>query len=567
NLPPKGQESRDGGGEVPKRKILLSYTSNPQTTAAYLERALRKKHDVRSYGPRIGNDTLKEWDLEKIGERVTDHDIPYSTPDIGKVIEDLAPEWNPDLFLWIETGVWFPIEGFKSLPCPSACYLIDTHLNLDGHLELARDFDYIFLAHRQYIPRFHEAGFKNVYWIPVACDPLIHGRGGRGGGEKLHDITFVGSLNNQRRVELLNLIKKRYKLHYERCFLERMAEVFTESRIVFNNAVKNDLNMRVFEVMASGSMLLTDEAPGSGLDELFSDREHLVIYNEDNLIELIDYYLNHPKELEEIAMRGEREVLAHHTYDHRIDEMLAYIDMGDQESDSVEKVTISDTPQGETDYYRQDRRDVELLIPEGAKRILDVGCGEGILGKRLLERGAVEVVGVEMTSRAAERAEQNLSTVLCGNIEEIALPFDDDYFDSIIMADVLEHLKDPLGTLIKVKRCLAPGGVIAVSVPNVRYYGVIDMLVEGRWEYADSGILDRDHLRFFTFKEISALLTEAGFEITGVTTNLDPRYNELSPNADTISFGRVALKDLKPQEIRDLFVTQYLIRGEKSMKA
>ncbi|MFQ5330078.1 MAG: glycosyltransferase [Thermodesulfobacteriota bacterium] len=568
NLQPPAQESSDGGGKATKWKILLSYTSNPQTTAAYMERALRKKHDVKSYGPRISDDTLKKWDLEKIRARVADHDIPYSTPHIGTIIDGLAPEWRPDLFLWIETGVWFPMEGFRELPCPSACYLIDTHLNLAGHLELARNFDYIFLAHRQYIPDFHEAGFKNVYWLPVACDPLIHGRGqrrrGKGEeGDKLYDISFVGSLNQERRVKLLDRIRERYNLHYERCFLERMAEVFGQSRIVFNNAVKNDLNMRVFEVMAAGSMLLTDEAPGSGLDEFFKDREHLVIYNDENVLELIDYYLKNPQKLEEIAMRGESEALAHHTYDHRVDEMLASIDKRSEDTEGTVQSVISGSSDVESDYYRQDRRDVELLIPEGARRILDVGCGEGVLGKRLLERGAVEVVGVEMTSRAAERAEKNLSRVLCGNIEDMDLPFDDGYFDSIIMADVLEHLQDPLGALMKVKERLAPGGVLAVSVPNVRYYGVMDMLAEGRWKYADSGILDRDHLRFFTFREISDLLTEAGFEITGVTRNLDPRYNDLSPNADTLSFGRVTLKNLKPQELRDLFVTQYLIRGEK----
>ena len=66
------------------------------------------------------------------------------------------------------------------------------------------------------------------------------------------------------------------------------------ANIVFNEAVNNDLNMRVFEALCSGRLLVTDEAPGSGLKDMFQDNKHLVIYNEDNLIERIRYYLDHP---------------------------------------------------------------------------------------------------------------------------------------------------------------------------------------------------------------------------------------------------------------------------------
>lgn len=215
------------------------------------------------------------------------------------------------------------------------------------------------------------------------------------------------------------------------------------------------------------------------------------------------------------------------------------------------------------DYYSQERSDAESLIPEGAKRILDVGCGEGMLGKRLLEKGAQEVFGIEIEPQVAERAKENLSGVVCGNLEEIDIPFERAYFDCIILTDILEHLKDPLSALKKFKGYLNDSGVIVASIPNVRYYGVINMLVNGRWEYRDSGILDRGHLRFFTMKEIEYLFNDAGFEITGINTNIDQRYHALKdPFSGEISFGRVSLKDLKPEEIKDLFVFQYLIRAK-----
>ena len=218
-----------------------------------------------------------------------------------------------------------------------------------------------------------------------------------------------------------------------------------------------------------------------------------------------------------------------------------------------------------SDYFRQERREVEEIVPKDAKRILDVGCGEGILGRRLLAKGASEVVGIEISRDVCNNAKQNLTSVICGNIEEIALSFDEGYFDCMIFADILEHLKDPLSLLIKLRQNLSDSGVVVASIPNVRHYGIMNMLAQGRWRYENYGILDRTHLRFFTKKEIEILFADAGFEITGITANSDPTYDHLSdPYSGEITFGRVTLKGLTPEEIRDLFVVQYIIRAQKA---
>lgn len=219
-----------------------------------------------------------------------------------------------------------------------------------------------------------------------------------------------------------------------------------------------------------------------------------------------------------------------------------------------------------SEYYSQSREDIESLIPLSVSRVLDIGCGEGILGKRLLERGAKEVTGVEINSSACEKAARNISRVICGNIEELDLPFEDGYFDCIILGDVLEHLKDPAAVLVKLGRTLSDTGEVIASIPNIRYYGILNMLVEGYWSYADYGILDRTHLRFFTRKEMEGLFQKAGYELSGISSvNIDPSYNSVSdPGLSEVSFGRVTLKGLSPEEIRDLFVIQYLIRAKKT---
>ncbi|VAX34436.1 hypothetical protein MNBD_NITROSPIRAE03-517, partial [hydrothermal vent metagenome] len=188
-----------------------------------------------------------------------------------------------------------------------------------------------------------------------------------------------------------------------------------------------------------------------------------------------------------------------------------------------------------------------------------------LLGGRLLEKGAIEVVGIEFSPDVCEKAERNLTEVICGDIEEINLPFDEGYFDCMILADILEHLKDPLSTLKKLRKHLSDSGCVVASIPNVRYHGIINMLVEGHWKYEDCGILDRTHLRFFTKNEIESLFKEAEFEITGITANIDPAYNSLSdPLSGEISFGRVSLSGLAPEELRDLFVFQYLLKAQKT---
>jgi starch synthase len=212
------------------------------------------------------------------------------------------------------------------------------------------------------------------------------------------------------------------------------------------------------------------------------------------------------------------------------------------------------------DYYRQERKDVEALIPGNAQHILDVGCGEGILGKRLLEKGVKEVVGIEINQDVCDRAKKNLSRIIHGDIEEIELTFDAGHFDCVVLADILEHLRYPLLTLKKLKRYLSHSGTLVASIPNIRYWGIINMLVEGHWKYADYGILDKTHLRFFTKKEIEGLFTDLGFEITCVHANIDHKYYELhNAFSGEIAFGRVLLQRLATEELQDLFVTQYII--------
>jgi len=170
------------------------------------------------------------------------------------------------------------------------------------------------------------------------------------------------------------------------------------------------------------------------------------------------------------------------------------------------------TFQPEKTCYTAQRAEIVQLIPQEAKRILDIGCGRGYLGRTLKAVRSLEIVGVELNPAMAEEASTYLDQVFTADVETFALPYPPEAFDCIIMADILEHLVDPWQTLARYVPFLSPDGVLVLSLPNVQHYRVIGHLILGEWEYQESGILDSGHLRFFTLKSLRTLLKSANLE-------------------------------------------------------
>lgn len=541
--------------EKVRKNVLMDFVSYPATTAHYLERAFRKNHNVITCGSQINEDIVKLWNLEALNWEVTPQDIYRGNETtLQEVMGCLPDEWKPDFYLWVETGLSDIPRDLGQHKLPKVCYLIDTHINFDRHLEVARSFDFVFLAQKAYVQPMIRAGIDNVMWLPLACDPEIHGKVEL---PKSCDVGFVGSISSKpdRRNHLLGRINKQFELDCQRKFMNEMAEHFSKSKIVFNNAINNDLNMRVFEALCSGSLLVTDPANGSGLKELFEDKEHLVVYDDDQLEETISHYLVNDVVREKIAAQGRNEVLARHTYEHRINEMIQILDNrieGSNESESQDDKSSS--------YYQNVRHDLIPLVPDNAKCILEVGCAAGMTGRELKKRSGAFVAGIEMNNKAACAAKNVLDDVVQGNIEDIELPYSKNSFDCILFADVLEHLIDPLSVLQKVRPLMKNKGTIVASIPNVQFHGVVHQLIEGNWTYEKEGILDETHLRFFTFKEIEKLFSQAGYSIARVDEVLDPQYEKFSDqNATSLNFGRTQIKDLTAEEIKRFFVFQYLV--------
>lgn len=303
--------------------VWLGYVSYPVTAAAYFERALRRMLHCVTLGPILPTHLITDWKLEQMKLPILPHDISTSfTPDMGKIMATVGEENRPDLFLFIESVGGFSPKNMPALKCPTACYLIDNHVSLTAQLEWAKQFDYVFIAQRAYLDEFKKIN-THSYWLPLGCDPEIHFKYP---AEKLYDICFAGGfINGARRHNLLKLLEENFNFGYDRIFWDEMALFFSQSKIVFNNAYKDDLNMRYFEALSIGSLMLADMAHGSGLEELFIPTEEYALYTDDTLVDVVRYYLKHDDLRKQIAGNGRKTVHTAHTYAHRVFDLLSVI--------------------------------------------------------------------------------------------------------------------------------------------------------------------------------------------------------------------------------------------------
>lgn len=327
---------KQGMVEMKTFHVWLAYVAYPVTTAVYFERALRQHVRTTTIGPRLPAELIERWQLQNMKLPLYDLNIPTSsTPDMEQLISATDQADYPDLYLWVESvGGHYPLN-LQALPCQKACYLVDSHLNLPMHLEWAQQFDHVFIAQKEYLNDFRQRGIK-AHWLPLGCDPVIHCRTN---DQKSYPVGFVGSIQpGTRREALLTKLNNQIPVHYERCFWDEMTRLFCRSKIVFNEAVRNDLNMRVFEVMSTGTMLLTDLARNSGQELLFRDGEDYAVYRDSTIADTARFYLENESLREQIAARGQLLVHNAHTYSHRIDDLLAVSLKGKPDTWSAEEL-------------------------------------------------------------------------------------------------------------------------------------------------------------------------------------------------------------------------------------
>ena len=285
--------------------ILLLSNYSIGCVPFYVKRAIDKLgHSVFPFGP--------DHDGDGWTRCTTDIDVNEVIDRIGKHV---------DLVLCVEasTGTKFFPRGLAEVKAPTAWWGIDNHLNYRWHKEYGNLFDVAFFAQKDYLVKAQQYGTGNVHWLPLGCDEGIHSDKKL---ERIYDVSFVGNLTPNRKKFFasigtpVNLVSGAY--------LDEMAIVYSQSKIVLNISAREDLNMRAFEAMCAGALLVTQRID-AGIRDLFEEGKHFVFHDIYNAGNVVRHYLTHAEERETIARAGKEKVIGENTYGIRVEHVLSTV--------------------------------------------------------------------------------------------------------------------------------------------------------------------------------------------------------------------------------------------------
>ena len=227
-----------------------------------------------------------------------------------------------DLYLRIDHGDYKYDIPAHLKPC--AFYAIDTHLGKPYKKikEQAGHYDFVFCAQKSGAVKLKRDTGIEAEWIPIACDPEIHKDLKI---ERRLDIAFVGTEGKKNlRGELLNLLAQRYPNSYiGRADSRLISNIYSSAKIGFNYSINNDINMRIFEVLSCGALLVTNRIKDNGFEELFSDGKNVISYaSPEELYKKINHYLANEEEAKKIADAGHTLAVSSCTYKERLKQML-----------------------------------------------------------------------------------------------------------------------------------------------------------------------------------------------------------------------------------------------------
>lgn len=296
-----------------------------------------------SFGRNDGSPLYYCEALKKMPDVQVEHLVPDETAEkFGNFDYTFWVDWGEDGLPWER---WYP-KGDK---WGKKIYVVsDTHITKEGRdyrFETALRFDYVFFNQKRAMSEFSEwiinhnikgSTLKSWHWLPHAVEPIAYPHFNI---IKKYDVCFIGHLQDRKnyngfsRIDALDKLFADFPNFYFGTrspikpginMFEDAARKFCMSKVVFNISITDDVNMRVFESMATGSFLLTNNIPTIG--DIFKNGEHLVLYDSLNdMIDKADYYIKHDEEREKIALQGQKEVLEKHTYAYRIKKILDVI--------------------------------------------------------------------------------------------------------------------------------------------------------------------------------------------------------------------------------------------------
>lgn len=441
-----------------KPRVCIFASESLLHWTAYYVRAFRKQAEVMVIGPRFEPENHDYPDWDAVAGNLVENDIISDSPDAIARLQLLPEGWDPQLLVVIQSAD-VRIRGLGRVGCPTVRLSVDSWHD-PSEFEYAYQYDFVFLAQKALMKYMRRTGCCRVFWLPLGCDPEHHYP--PPANTPAYDIAFVGSthftVNRQRRARLERLQEHVRVAAQFGLGPEATAALYGQSALVFNASISRDVNMRVFEVLATGKPLVTNrEASDNGLFDLFEDGVHLITYDDDDLLTQVRYYLAHPEEARAIGERGRQAVLAGHTYNHRVDDLFEQLRSHGIDLDGRACPCIR---------AGQTARD---FLPHGAARVLDVGLGLAASKIALRRSGVTFVAGIAPDADSQERRANSYDVIW--RFEELPDPTGD--FDTVVCVSGSGSGLHLDGLLNFARRWLLEGGRVLLGVDEGEIRAVI----------------------------------------------------------------------------------------------
>jgi len=244
--------------------------------------------------------------------------------------------FKPDFVIYMDSIERVIPVGLEDSPCPLAAIFIDSTINSFWQHPFANIFDLVLTDQKPDAEIMQQNGI-NAHWFPLAADTEIYKPENH---YKKYDISFVGNRNpktRSKRENILKLLAGHFNLEIFSGdpFLSptETTAVYNQSRLVLNENLFPSVNLRLFEAMACGTVVLTEEND-VGLSNLFIDKKHILTYNAENIITKVNEYLHDEASLSRIAERSYQQIIAKHSLKVRARQLL----------DMLETLLSSDRP-------------------------------------------------------------------------------------------------------------------------------------------------------------------------------------------------------------------------------
>jgi len=259
-----------------------------------------------------------------VGFYCVDWSPPFDAP-LNEVVER-CPR-RPDCILHFDSD--FPLlpEGLAESDIPTAHFDVDTYVASARRMRWASLFDLVSVCHPRYDELFRRKGHPGAFLLPHAVRRDLFDRPEL---SREYEIGWVGQVKGRiyrTRQEWLPRLASSFRMNdWKRSYTqEEVADIYRRSRVVVNfgrDDFPNDANMRVFEVLAAGALLITS-VPSELSDLGFQDGVNFIGYRtETEVVPLVRKYLENEALCSRVAQAGQEKVLREHTYDCRVDQFL-----------------------------------------------------------------------------------------------------------------------------------------------------------------------------------------------------------------------------------------------------